>query len=1036
MDLYIIQMSKLILQSAYIKFNHRDMSFDRTKIITPNPYFNAHINDLSEELGLHEIPRMPIEAYYPSLLKKYDRKADFKPSAHSETELPNELLQQIYSVDFIEKAAKHYHVYWEETLAQLHATSFEASAQLYGLAMPDEKVHKGETVVAFQAALDSIARQLSTVDDAVRQAERRIASIDKQSVELEKDLAIAETEWHAAKAQAKQVAAASLAEIKSEKSKCSADIEELGAKAQKTESEITQITDLIQRAEIQLAAIKKQQLIYTDVEQVTKLGDPLAKEILEANASNLNTIRMAQESLKRVAFYSFGKKNDLKQRITLATEVFTATAQTVLDKHLQEDQKKLEDAKQYHEFLLQTNHTLQAGLSERTAALHSAEKQAEQMQRALDALINEDASSESHLMEMVDSGVLDGKFASVLDVNKNRASTEKKMRDLAENKKELQAELIPLREKMLSTQQKADLARCREILDHLSLNRMIREVLLKELRDLFQTCGVRYPREEYRFHLYLYLQYYYLYFGRITGPDSFLCIDEAQDLSVTEYQLLRNVLGERCVFNLYGDVNQQIYRYKGIDDWAELSNIIGNKLYFLNENYRNALQITEFCNKEFEADVQPIGITSREVQELNLTSAIQWLKQLKGDNPQIRATVICKLGNQKMQQKLHDCLSGDSASWNVIDDTKISIVSVEMVKGLEFDAVVAIVEGMSVNEKYVAYTRALDDLVVVRDVFSIEQKESNPAGEDAELAAEVPKTESGEATPEINRVDFSPIEELQSVLRDLKAVGLPSMEEISAQTQPSPVASQPSADLLAVEADVSESKPVSTVNVQPDARKLTAAEIKRQQEELRERKIADFGEWMLHVKKLSPRTTDTYKKAIYFCDDFSKKHHVYKGSIVDYATVTQAREIILLLLNTPQMFKENKRGHKSSPIGAGLKQGVPVEVGGKTKYFKQGWETPDPYAVLYCMYLWAEAMGRYSFTLSQMQTVRESAEPIAMDPVAVFGLQPKQLRDVLQALALHFDQYIHVSFVADLDNISLMENVHSIDIIDLAAENA
>ena len=155
-----------------------------------------------------------------------------------------------------------------------------------------------------------------------------------------------------------------------------------------------------------------------------------------------------------------------------------------------------------------------------------------------------------------------------------------------------------------------------------------------------------------------------------------------------------------------------------------------------------------------------------------------------------------------------------------------------------------------------------------------------------------------------------------------------------------------------------------------------------------------------------------------------------KGELVlmlgeDYSTKTRENAVAALLDTL-----------KSSPIGAGLKQGVPVEVGGKTKYFKQGWETPDPYAVLYCMYLWAEAMGRYSFTLSQMQTVRESAEPIAMDPVAVFGLQPKQLRDVLQALALHFDQYIHVSFVADLDNISLMENVHSIDIIDLAAENA
>ena len=39
---------------------------------------------------------------------------------------------------------------------------------------------------------------------------------------------------------------------------------------------------------------------------------------------------------------------------------------------------------------------------------------------------------------------------------------------------------------------------------------------------------------------------------------------------------------------------------------------------------------------------------------------------------------------------------------------------VELVKGLEFDAVVAVIDDMSTNEQYVAYTRALDNLIVTR----------------------------------------------------------------------------------------------------------------------------------------------------------------------------------------------------------------------------------------------------------------------------------------------------------------------------------
>ena len=48
----------------------------------------------------------------------------------------------------------------------------------------------------------------------------------------------------------------------------------------------------------------------------------------------------------------------------------------------------------------------------------------------------------------------------------------------------------------------------------------------------------------------------------------------------------------------------------------------------------------------------------------------------------------------------------------IIDDA-----NVEAIKGLEFEYVVAVVNGMSINEEYIAYTRALDKLVVVKESF-------------------------------------------------------------------------------------------------------------------------------------------------------------------------------------------------------------------------------------------------------------------------------------------------------------------------------
>lgn len=143
----------------------------------------------------------------------------------------------------------------------------------------------------------------------------------------------------------------------------------------------------------------------------------------------------------------------------------------------------------------------------------------------------------------------------------------------------------------------------------------------------------------------------------------------------------------------------------------------------------------------------------------------------------------------------------------------------------------------------------------------------------------------------------------------------------------------------------------------------------------------------------------------------------------DYSQATRDNAITALL-----------ETFKNSPVGDSLKQGLPIEYSGKTKYLRTGWETPNPVSILYCMYRWAEATGRYSFTLSQMQAMRESGDPQGMDPACVFGLTNEQFKNVLQEIALHLDKYLRVSFVADLDNISLDENITSMDIIDLANE--
>ena len=67
------------------------------------------------------------------------------------------------------------------------------------------------------------------------------------------------------------------------------------------------------------------------------------------------------------------------------------------------------------------------------------------------------------------------------------------------------------------------------------------------------------------------------------------------------------------------------------------------------------------------------------------------------------------LKKEKLSVTLQDII-GDK-----IDNGLIALMYVDEVKGIEFDKAYVVVNRMSRNEKYIAYTRALSELVLVVD---------------------------------------------------------------------------------------------------------------------------------------------------------------------------------------------------------------------------------------------------------------------------------------------------------------------------------
>lgn len=224
---------------------------------------------------------------------------------------------------------------------------------------------------------------------------------------------------------------------------------------------------------------------------------------------------------------------------------------------------------------------------------------------------------------------------------------------------------------------------------------------------------------------YLYTQIMYVLRGvPNAAKERLICIDEAQELAPEELRLIRAVNDERVVLNLYGDENQHIEGTKGINSWSEFEGILDVEPKILNENYRNARQITLECNRWFGMEMLAINldgngvyeITSRDefiekVKELFTITTRVGLKAIIVQNGREARYIIRQFAMYK--EKIHDMTGGEFG----FHRTRWNLLTVAQSKGLEFTTVVVVSGHMSRNEKYIAYTRALNELFIYDEDF-------------------------------------------------------------------------------------------------------------------------------------------------------------------------------------------------------------------------------------------------------------------------------------------------------------------------------
>lgn len=216
----------------------------------------------------------------------------------------------------------------------------------------------------------------------------------------------------------------------------------------------------------------------------------------------------------------------------------------------------------------------------------------------------------------------------------------------------------------------------------------------------------------------LYKHYWYilLYCKYLTRPlmhyqRSFIFIDEAQDLSVSEIELIRKLnrftspsvssIYYYPVINLFGDTNQMISSH-GINDWSLLSDYF-DEIYTLDENFRNTDQIVEYCNKHLSIHMTDVGVKMENVDEYAS------LDDMVYNITDILSEPVFIVKDEHVQNDLEKELER-------IGFVDHKIFTVKSVKGLEFKEIFVFDSDMTENEKYISYTRALVKLNVIKSL--------------------------------------------------------------------------------------------------------------------------------------------------------------------------------------------------------------------------------------------------------------------------------------------------------------------------------
>jgi DNA helicase IV len=268
------------------------------------------------------------------------------------------------------------------------------------------------------------------------------------------------------------------------------------------------------------------------------------------------------------------------------------------------------------------------------------------------------------------------------------------------------------KQQLQSANRKEDVQKIEKLYDKIRVNEKIKQA--QALFDIFYKYrDMNKGKFLTRGELFIYSYIMRIVFGPspLLSNISYCFIDEAQNITREELKLIRDNK-PTVLFNLFGDLKQKFEKSIGLNSWEEIIPMIGNaKQFLLNENYRSSLEITNYVNDKLHIvpAITAIGRKNEPVKEnIKINDLHQIISAKINEQPNIRIAIIISAANERCE---YADLKEDKEFQQYLKYT-------DEIKGQEFGCVFVIPFGMSYNEKYVAFTRALNNLYII-DKFEL-----------------------------------------------------------------------------------------------------------------------------------------------------------------------------------------------------------------------------------------------------------------------------------------------------------------------------